>query len=475
MIDLKSALENALGKSIDKICPNQFHSLSANHCAHFVSHMTGLEFSFHCREFKGGNKQGGNIRVHEIFARCPKVGRFEDRPSDRPVLVFVTRKDIVHLDDRRMGNIPQKHIGIFMDGFVYHYSNSDNHAVKWTKDRFIDVFQQVYSGDQGLFYGIIPNSDLCLSVDPTAMDVDQGIAFSLDRRQGKKWFARAVNSDNDQEFYVGREIANKAKIYFGIFRHSIEYDGPQFDPEDYLKDIDQWAYLLCLTGHCESKNFFNVFNTYDRAKFTFGFYQLAAHTPEDNLILFFRRLAEFEQAKDYFPEIKIVNGRLTRVNRDGGTTDLETILNTGPNGKGQLQLFMNYLNPLRKAIDEQEVLQVARMIHWTTNDPCMCDLQVEMANRILQQKMDRCYSRWYDLDGKSDLVCALIADIHHQGRASKTRVKKALDTADPVEALICVNPLTTGRIADLRQIIKKLVDQGRLGQKVYDAAGNEFV
>ena len=231
MSDLKTTLENAIGKSIDKICPNKFHNPSANHCAHFVSHMTGLEFSFQCREFKGGNSQPGNIRVHEIFAQCPKVGKFVDKPSDRPVLVFVMRKDMVDLDAKRMRNIPHKHIGVFLEGSVYHYSNSNNEVVKWSPSKFLDVFQQIYSGEQGLFYGIIPNSDLRLRVDISAEHISQGIAFSLDKREGNKWFARAVNSYNGQEFYVGREIRNRAKKHFGIFRRSTEYDGSQLHRE----------------------------------------------------------------------------------------------------------------------------------------------------------------------------------------------------------------------------------------------------
>jgi hypothetical protein len=79
------------------------------------------------------------------------------------------------------------------------------------------------------------------------------------------------------------------------------------------------------------------------------------------------------------------------------------------------------------------------------------------------------------LDGKSDLICALIADVHHQGRATKKRVKEALEAADPIEALISVNPLYKGRIANLREVSKKLTDEGKLGHKVYDGASNEFV
>src|SRR5688500_7903879 len=115
MSDLKTTLEAALGKAIDKICPNKFHDLTANHCAHFVSHMAGLDFSFNCIEFKGGTKQAANVRVHEIFSRCPKVGKFEDADKTKTQLVFVTRKDNVNLSNKQMGNIPQKHIGVFCD------------------------------------------------------------------------------------------------------------------------------------------------------------------------------------------------------------------------------------------------------------------------------------------------------------------------------------------------------------------------
>jgi hypothetical protein len=109
MLDIKHKLEAALGKSINIICPNNFHDPSHNHCAHFVSHMANLTFSFNCVEFKGGNKQAGNVRVHEIFEKCPKVGRFDEANLSEVQLVFVTRKSNVDLERKKMGNIPQKH------------------------------------------------------------------------------------------------------------------------------------------------------------------------------------------------------------------------------------------------------------------------------------------------------------------------------------------------------------------------------
>lgn len=248
MTDLATKLDEALGKSIDRICPNQFHDHGSNHCAHFVSHMADLEFSFNCKEFRGGSKQPGNVRVHEIFAKCPKIGNFDDAPGDRPVLVFVTRKNNVNLDTKTMGNIPQKHIGIFLGGKIYHYSNSADEVVRWTPTKFLETFERIYSGTQGLFFGTIPGSDLELTVDLTAESVERGIGFALEKRDGNKWFARATSGGDQEEFYVGREVLNDSKKFWGVFLRASEYYGPKFDPEDYLEDIDQWAYLLYATG-----------------------------------------------------------------------------------------------------------------------------------------------------------------------------------------------------------------------------------
>jgi hypothetical protein len=470
---LKVKLEALIGKSIDQICPNNFHDANLNHCAHFVSHAANLTFDFNCKTFRGGSHVGANIRVHEVFAQCPKVGAIDQAPSDRPYLVFVTKDSNVNLAQKRMQNVPQKHIGIVVDNMVYHYSNSADKVVKWTLPKFLDTFQRVYSGNQELFYGLIPGSDLLLDIDTTGNSITASAAFELQLRQNE-WFARETNS-NSNEFYVGREVTNTSAGYFGIYQRANEYFGKQFDAEDYKVTIDHWAYLLHITGYCESKNHFNLINTYDRAKFTFGFYQLAAHTPNDNLILLFRRLSESANMKKYFPELKMIQGQLHRVNENGSQTNLETVMNTGPNGTPQLQLFMNFLNPIRKRIDPQEILHAARLIYWSEKDRRMRDAQVAIANELLQKKMTQRYHKWYDLDGKTDIICALIADIHHQGRASKTRVQNALNASNVEENLITINANYISRATDLRQIISDLKAAQKIGHKVYSASLNEFI
>ena len=463
-------LEAALGKRISEVCDGEFHSSSDNHCAHFVGHIAALGFSYNCREFKGGNGSPANIRVHEIFSECPKVGHWRDADVNSEQLVFVTKTSNVDLHNKTMVNVPQKHIGIFANGFIYHYSNSQNKVVKWTPTKFLNTFEAIYSGTQGLYFGTFPESDLELNIFTNAADVPRGIAFDLNKN-GRRWFA-APDGDTSSQFYVGRETSNGN--YVGLYMKVSEYYGPKYRAADYLDRYDHWAQLMELTGYCESKNHFNLINTYDSAKFTFGFFQLAAHTPGDNLILLFRRLAQLSEFSEYFPELRIVSGRLHRIDEDGGATDLEVVSATGPGGRRQPQKFMDYLNAKRFQHDRQEVLQSARVIHWANSLNSNRDAQVEVANDILQKKMSGRYAQWYDLDGQSDVICGLVADIHHQGRASKSKVRQALRSSSPEDRLIEINPQYQERISDLRTQLTNMKNSGQLGRKKYDAGLNEF-
>lgn len=472
-MSLGERLRQTVGKDIKQICPNRFHDPAANHCAHFASHMCGMTFSFSCVDFKGGGGDEGNVRVHEIFAQCPRVGRWNDADRNKTQLIFVTLDDNVDVARKRMVNIPQKHIGVYHDGTVFHYGNTADKVVTDTPDTFFQKFQRLYDGDQGLFFGWIPGEDLRLNVVASATDARAAKAFDLPDPVDGVWRARE-KSENDG-FLIGRETRDEDRDFFGIFVPQDQYWGPVFSAADHARELHQWATLLEVTGACESANRFNLVNTYDRAKFTFGFYQLAAHTPKDNLILLFRRLAELPAFSDYFPDLKMVDDKLTRVDADGSRTSLETEFPTGGDGSAQLQLFMNYLNPNRRTIERQEALQAARLIHWTVNDPAARRAQVMVAAEILQGKMMRRYAPKLRLDGKSDLLCAIVADIFHQGRSTFSQVRPMLTGANAADDLLHVNEdRFSGRNKHLRAAVKKAVDQGRLGRHAYVAATNEF-
>jgi hypothetical protein len=467
-------LETYLGKDINEICGNGFHDPAANHCAHFVSHVEGLTFSFNCRQFVGGSKTPANIRVHEVFAQCPRVGFWSNADLSKRQLVFVTRKDVVNVATKTMQNIPQKHIGIYVDGFVYHYSNGQDRVVRQTVDDFYDRFQSIYAGDQGLFFGDIPSSDLLLTVDVSAESLDKPYVFEL-KKSGPRWTARRSDITGSEEFYVGSEILDAAKKFFGIFHPVSKYYGPTFDAPNATALLDQWAYLLDVTAFCESKLRFNLINTYDRARFTFGFYQLAAHTPDDNLILFFRAALNDPEFRLLFPDLALRGEKVFRVASDGTATDLEEQFFDEQSGEWQIKRFMTYLNPNRTEIDEQEVLQAARVIWWANNSETCRNLQTIVAGNILQSKMSDRYAQWYDLDGQLDIVCAIIADIHHQGRGTKTAVRNALKATNPTKALLAVGGASDPvRVATLEKRINKWVSAGKLATKRYRAALNEF-
>ena len=447
-----------LDKTISDCCENGFTGSNINHCAHFVCHVIGGDFGYTCKKHTGGRKPGANIRVQEVFAQCPRVGAWP-YDGDDACLIFVTRKENVDVSKKAMVNHPRKHVGIWQDGRVYHYSNRRDIVVRQTFDEFRRDFDGAYGGEQGYFFGTVPGSALTLRVDLTAATVDGARQFRIEERD-KRYYAR--DSDGP-EFLLGRKTKYGSR--YGLFQRAGEYYGPTYRAQDYEPMFDHWATVLELIGFNESENHFNVINTYDRAAFTFGFFQLAAHTANDNLILLVRRLLDTEEGRAYFPELSLIHGRVHRVNDDGTEWDLES----------DPARFMAYLNPSSKAVDDQELLHVARFIHGANTSQLLRDIQVETAAAITMHKAETRYGPWYDLDGASDTIVAVIADIHHQGRAAKTAVRAGLASSTPEEALLGLGEAQyPERVSTLRTNVRTFKAQGRLGRKHYRAASNTF-
>ena len=122
--------------------------------------------------------------------------------------------------------------------------------------------------------------------------------FELPERVDERWRARL--SGENEELLVGNEVSQRGKRYFGINVPDGGILGPAIREEDYRAEIDHWAVLLETTGACESENRFELVNTYDRAKFTFGFYR-GANRPS------------LEAAPDRFDELVVGDERLRRV------------------------------------------------------------------------------------------------------------------------------------------------------------------
>jgi len=148
-------LHEFLGKNIDTICPNGYAAPHDNHCAHFVSHAMGFRFGYTCQAATSGKSPGANLRVHELFSRCSAVGGWTDRPAAlmNGCLVFVTAGSHVNLAAKVMANVPQKHVGIFRNGTIWHYSNAHHRVVTEQPTQFVHHY---HGPGIELFYGQFP-------------------------------------------------------------------------------------------------------------------------------------------------------------------------------------------------------------------------------------------------------------------------------------------------------------------------------
>ena len=148
-------LQKFEGLDIKEICSTGFDSAGLNHCAHFVSHAIDLTFGMLCGNMAWETKgRGVCIRVDEIFNRCKEVGAWESRPSCLvPCLAFVTPS--TNVTGNRMGSSPKKHIGIFTDGRVWHYSNGSDKVVTDSPERFLIKFKGLYGAKTQLYYGAL--------------------------------------------------------------------------------------------------------------------------------------------------------------------------------------------------------------------------------------------------------------------------------------------------------------------------------
>jgi hypothetical protein len=154
-----SILEPYLGKSIAAICSNHYSTPSQNHCAHFVAHALGIKIATLCGDMAWKTRHtGATVRVDELYNGLTYKGPWDQRPGHAVAqLIFVIRKDHVVSNVMQRG-VPEKHVGIYLDGAVYNYSNTHHRVVKDDSvDAFHAKFKHEYKGPSvSLFYGAVP-------------------------------------------------------------------------------------------------------------------------------------------------------------------------------------------------------------------------------------------------------------------------------------------------------------------------------
>jgi hypothetical protein len=298
-----------------------------------------------------------------------------------------------------------------------------------------------------------------------------------------KWFA---TPSNEPPFLVGYTVnySDKDGKHQGLTQTRVLKALPKlfYDREDASKTTGLWAHFMWPTVFAESTGGHHLLvNTYDRARFTFGFYQLAAHTPDDNLILLFRELLGLPSAPRYFPDLILKNNQVHR--RDGqALVSLEHVTNVKrPNGKfeDQLVAFMTYLNPDTSLAGEEEALSSAKLMHWLVNDPAAVAASCSVATSILRRKVKAANAK-FGL-AKHPVECAIwVSDIVHQARGGGNEIRAALDqgtTQGQLDALFQIgsgNSDYTGRRNTVRDKIALLVKEKRFEGESLGKGGLAF-
>jgi len=302
-----------------------------------------------------------------------------------------------------------------------------------------------------------------VQIEGLSIDVPSKIVRT--RKEGRKWFAQM---DSGSEFFVGREVPYKAN--WGLTNYSDDSAG-LYKPAIYRAQYGFWADFIYPTVVCESNGgHFNCLNTYDSAYFTFGFLQYAAHVPNGDFVQFFTKLLKSSLGKGYFSDLKVEDNQILRKTASG-TIALTTNTST--------RRLMEYLNPTLASVEEIEVIQAAKFVHWSINSQEQRDMQVSFGISHFKQAMQN-YATHYPLDGAPDKVCIVVADIRHQGRAKSQAIMEALDTdGDWKSAFRKLIELGRDnykeRITSLKDSIANLESTSILGKRVYSKRDKDFV
>ena len=246
-------------------------------------------------------------------------------------------------------------------------------------------------------------------------------------RDNRDFFCTA---DNGPKFFVGRKVPYLHNIgLYNIFGGS-KLTKLNYDPAHYLADFGFWAEFIDPTAACEGRNFLTL-NTYDRAAFTFGFTQFAAHVPNGDFIQYFHTLLGETEAVDYFPTLKLIDGRINKIDGPSPVV-LENTVTTQP--------LMDYLNPSLSQVEDDEVIAAAKFIHWTTEHRPARLIQIKVMIDAYREFMRLADSRGL-INGRTADQCCVIADILHHGRGGRltwTLITDAINSSHPFDNLIAI-------------------------------------
>jgi len=275
----------------------------------------------------------------------------------------------------------------------------------------------------------------------------------------------SCTADGGPAFFVGRRVPYEGHIgLYNIFGGS-PLQKLNYAATDFRAEFAFWADFIEPTALCEGRNFLTL-NTYDRACFTFGFAQFAAHVADGDFVQYFRRLLALPSAQAYFPELDLVDGRISKTDVPKPYA-LEDSVTTAK--------LMAFLNPSLDEVEDAEVIAAARFIHWTAHEPAAQAIQVSVMIDAFKTFVARADKR-VGLQGRSAAICCVIADILHQGRGGKMTwqlVEDALHSAHPLDSLLDIG---AHKYAERCKTLGKAISQRpEFSQRHWDKASASFV
>ncbi len=303
------------------------------------------------------------------------------------------------------------------------------------------------------------------AVVPMPVPRPQSIDLAIVERRG----AFSARDTRGMEFFIGRKTRyrQRGRVYNGLYQtpqsDTALLIGGRYDRDEARPDLGVWADLLYPTIEAESGGYFCRLNSYDRARFTFGCYQFAAHTPNDNLIALFKVLSVLPEFESVFPDLSIRGNRLHAFHVDGFMVDLEV------EERGELRAFMEYLNPRTDRIDEEEARNAARLMYLTEHAPEARTAQIHLAQALARRNLSLASRKGVPLVGRPLPQVIWVNDALHQGRAKYTELTDALNGPDPEHALrrVGLSHRYPGRIATVAKAIEVIMGDPAAGRLRY--------
>lgn len=288
------------------------------------------------------------------------------------------------------------------------------------------------------------------------------ILFQVER-VANNFFCRA---DSGSKFFIGRRVPYEGNIgLYNIFSQS-PLEKLYFRATDFTESIGFWANFVEPTAICEGRNFLTL-NTYDRAAFTFGFGQFAAHVPNGDFVQFSRSLLGTPSSLEYFPHLTIRNGRVCSVASSGSIVQLEDDDST--------EKLMRYLNPTLDEVEDSEVIAAAKLIHWTANVLEARQIQIDQMVKTFRSFMGRAEAR-IEMSNRPATHCCVIADILHHGRGWKMTwplIDAAVKSNKPFLNLVDIG---APKWDDRKRKLRGAIDSNTaFGGKVWSTMDHDFV